>query len=751
MENINAGWEFQKLPEVTINEIHKNPFFPTDRNKFEQIALPHTWYKDGESYKGTALYKKRLLLSCGSEKKVFLNFEAAERWCEVFVNRHYAGGHKGGYSAFTLDITEYCDVDGYNDIYVFVCNRSWDEISPLTGDFTVFGGLYRNVNLMVTEKICFDRTYFGTSGVIARADLNSDGDGVIQTETHVLCMDETLVKQVYQVFAPDNQLVFSCEMPWKETFEFSIENPVRWEVLGTKALYRLHTELWSDGKMMDSLDISFGFRRVFVDPEKGFFLNGNHLKINGVAKHQDYGGVFHATGMEQWSQDIGDILDIGANSVRLSHYQHPQAMYQLCDELGLIVWAEIPMLKMTEHTALFENACLQLKELILQNMHHPCICFWGIQNEIAMFGEHEWMYEKLEKMNELVKKLDPARISACANLFCVENSSPLNRITAAVGYNIYFGWYYGEMKDNREFVDQFHRDNPDLALGITEYGVDCNPAFHSECPKVKDYSEEFQALYHETVYPVFRERDYIWGTYVWNLYDFSSEIREEGGVKYKNGKGLISYDRNIKKDAFYYYKAQWSAVPFVKIGESRFVNRTNPEITIKVYSNQKEVSLYVNGETHTRYSENGIFLFHNIGLKHGDNNVKAISGDCMDEAVFRRGEQPDSSYVFVDPNPGLNVKNWFLDEVEEALMFPEGRFSIRESCAALLENDEAMTVIREFSPELAKAMKERQSFMPLERILSYMKKEISEEQCKTLNQRLTEIEKEMPHSEKTWR
>lgn len=741
MENINSGWEFQKLPDVNIDEMSEKPFFPIGKDGFERIDLPHTWYKDGESYKGTALYKKRLLLSCGSKKRVFLNFEAAERWCEVFVNGHYAGGHKGGYSAFTFEITKFCDLDGYNDLCVFVDNRSWDMISPLAGDFTIFGGLYRDVNLIVTEETCFDRTYYGTSGVIVCADLSSDGAGRIQAETHVLSMDDKPVTQLFKVFGPDNQQVFESEVPFSEKNDIYIENPVLWEGMGKAALYRLHTELCVDGKTKDSLDICFGFRSVSIDSEKGFFLNGQHIKINGVAKHQDYGEVFNAVGMEQWNQDISDILDLGANSVRLSHYQHPQPMYRLCDENGLIVWAEIPMLKMTKDIGGFENACLQLKELILQNMHHPSICFWGIQNEIAMFSEQEWMYEKLRNMNDLVKTLDSTRISACANLFCVKNESPLNQITEAVGYNIYFGWYYGDMKDSEDFVDQFHKDNPHLALGITEYGADCNLAYHSECPKVKDYSEEFQALYHESVYPVFRERDYLWGTYVWNLYDFSSEIRDEGGVKFKNCKGLISYDRKIKKDAFYYYKSQWSDLPFVKIGESRFVNRLNPEMTVKVYSNQKEVSVYVNGEVFTQSSENGIFLFKNVCLKNGENTVKAVSGNCMDTAVFQKTEQQDSSYIFIDPNPGLNVRNWFLDETEEAEMFPENRFSIRDSCAAILENDQAMSVIKEFLPELAKQMNERQSPMPLDRILNHMKKDISEEQCKLLNQKLTKIEK----------
>ena len=210
------------------------------------------------------------------------------------------------------------------------------------------------------------------------------------------------------------------------------------------------------------------------------------------------------------------------------------------------------MLRLEEDPKVLENACSQMRELILQNIHHPSICFWGIQNEIAMFGENDYSYEAMGKLEQLVKSLDQSRISACANLYCVENGSQLNRITDAVGYNIYFGWYYGEMKDNLDFVENFHRDNPNIPLGITEYGVDCNLAFHSDQPKVKDYSEEYQVLYHETVYPMFRSKEYVWGTYIWNFYDFSSEIRDEGGVKYKNTKGLITFNRQTKKDAFYY-------------------------------------------------------------------------------------------------------------------------------------------------------------------------------------------------------
>lgn len=742
MENINIGWEFQKLPQADIREIKEGAFFPIDENQFIQVNLPHTWYEDGAGYKGTVIYRKKVRLACEDFKRVFIQFGAADRWCKVFINGHYAGEHKGGYSAFAFEISQYWELEEENEISVFLDNQAWDEISPLTGDFTVFGGLYRDVTVMMTDSVCFDRTYYGTSGVIVKADVAADGTGTVSVEPHILGAPVETADAVCRISSPEHQTAATWAGGVANLGDIRVDNPVLWDGKRQAALYHLHMELQVEGKTVDSLDIPFGFRDISIDSQDGFFLNGNHVKINGVAKHQDTAGVFHATGQQQWQQDMDDIMEIGANSVRLSHYQHPQEMYDLCDEKGLIVWAEIPMMKMTDSKALFDNACNQLRELILQNMHHPSICFWGIQNEIAMFGENELMVQRIKEMDALVKSLDSTRISACANLFCVKNESPLNRITAAVGYNIYFGWYYGEMKDNGEFAESFHRENPDIPLGITEYGVDCNLAFHSEEPKVKDYSEEYQALYHETVYPMFRDRAYIWGTYVWNLYDFSSEIREEGRIKYKNGKGLISYNRESKKDAFYYYKAQWSSEPFVKIAQSRFVNRAQPEITVKVYSNQKKVTLSVNGKTYTQNSDDGIFLFAEIRLNKGENMVRATSGECMDEAVFCGVEQPDPSYAFVDPNPGLNVKNWFIDEVEEEKMFPKGKLSIRESCTTLLGNEEAMAVIGTLLPELAKQMKERQSPMPLERILSYMKNQISEEQCKTLNERLTKIENE---------
>lgn len=736
MQNINLGWKFKKLPKMDINTM--SAVTGIEENGFETVDLPHTWYRDGAGYQGTVLYKKNVRIETDSSKRVFLHFGAADRFCKVFVNGQYVGEHKGGYSAFAFDITNQCRWMADNEIVVLLDNRSFNQISPLAGDFTVFGGLYRDVTLYITEKSCFDRTFYGTNGVIVRAVV-AEKMGKIVVENHTILCENAQI--AYTVKNAAGEVVLEQTQPLKSKVELTVPHPALWCGKKAPVMYTLQAALLVDGKKTDETEVRFGFRTISVDAQQGFFLNGEHMKIQGVAKHQDFGGVFCATTEEHLRKDLQDILEIGANSVRLSHYQHPQRMYELCDEAGLVVWAEIPMLKFLDDEALFENACSQMKELIYQNMHHPSICFWGIQNEIAMFGESQAMYDRMQELGALVQRMDDTRISACANLFCVKNDSALNTHTQAVGYNIYFGWYYGNMADNADFVDKFHQDNPNIPLGITEYGVDCNLAYHAYAPKVRDYSEEFQALYHETVYPIFREREYIWGTYVWNMFDFSSEIRDEGGVQYKNCKGLVTYDRKIKKDAFYYYKAQWSDEPFVKIAESRFVNREREKITVKVYSNQPSVSITVNGASYTVDSNTGVFCFENVRLQPGENKIIASAGAWTDQVTFLGVSEKDESYIFVDQNPGINVKNWFIDAVEEEKMFPTGMFSIREACNTIVECEEAIAVVEKFSKKLAEQMKERRGMMPLERILNYMKNEFSEDDCKRLNAALTKVKK----------
>lgn len=671
---------------------------------------------------------------------MFLSFEGVDKSCRVYLNGAKAGEHQGAYSTFRMDITEALR-NGNNLLTVLVNNEKGTDVNPISGDFTLFGGIYRDVKLILTPEIHFDPVWYGTDGVTASAVLTEDGTGKVEVKARTVVPEGMEADLEVSLWDADGNCV-CIETQKKEQAVLRVSDPVCWDGTKSPCLYTLKAALRSGETIEDLVELQIGFRRIAMDPEQGFFLNGRHLKLNGVAKHQDTAGKFSAAGEEEWQRDLALIREIGANAVRLSHYQHPQRFYDLCDSSGLIVWTEIPMLRLIEKETLVNNAEEQLKELILQNMHHPSICFYGVENEIAMFGETDFMHQEVKRLHELAKSLDPGRFTAAANLNSVEYDSPLNRITDVVGYNLYFGWYYGEMPDFAPFFDGFHSVNANVPFAVTEYGADCNTAFHSTAPKRKDYTEEFQALFHETVYPYIEERGYIWGSFVWNMFDFVSGIRNEGGVKYRNNKGLVTFDRQIRKDAFYYYKAKWSEEPFVHITGKRYQNRTGKCMDVKVYSNCPAVVLHTQDGEWSLDSSNGVFLFENIPLSGEEICVKAEAGNVSDTAEFRYVEEEDPSYVYVDPNPGPNVKNWFVDEVEKAKLFPAGRWSVMDTVNDLLTSSEAMALIDESSPELGEYMRDTVGTFTLEQVAAYAKTLIDEEAFMELNKKLVLIKKQ---------
>lgn len=732
IRNFNDGWGFKKgnceAPET---------FFPADA---QPVTLPHTWYEDGEYYQGDAYYQKLFPWKKEPGKRVFLSFEGVDKSCRVYLNGAKAGEHQGAYSTFRMDITEALR-NGNNLLTVLVNNEKGTDVNPISGDFTLFGGIYRDVKLILTPEIHFDPVWYGTDGVTASAVLTEDGTGKVEVKARTVVPEGMEADLEVSLWDADGNCV-CIETQKKEQAVLRVSDPVCWDGTKSPCLYTLKAALRSGETIEDLVELQIGFRRIAMDPEQGFFLNGRHLKLNGVAKHQDTAGKFSAAGEEEWQRDLALIREIGANAVRLSHYQHPQRFYDLCDSSGLIVWTEIPMLRLIEKETLVNNAEEQLKELILQNMHHPSICFYGVENEIAMFGETDFMHQEVKRLHELAKSLDPSRFTAAANLNSVEYDSPLNRITDVVGYNLYFGWYYGEMPDFAPFFDGFHSVNANVPLAVTEYGADCNTVFHSTAPKRKDYTEEFQALFHETVYPYIEERGYIWGSFVWNMFDFVSGIRNEGGVKYRNNKGLVTFDRQIRKDAFYYYKAKWSEEPFVHITGKRYQNRTGKCMDVKVYSNCPAVVLHTQDGEWSLDSSNGVFLFENIPFSGEGICVKAEAGNVSDTAEFRYVEEEDPSYVYVDPNPGPNVKNWFVDEVEKAKLFPAGRWSVMDTVNDLLTSSEAMALIDESSPELGEYMRDTVGTFTLEQVASYAKTLIDEESFMELNKKLVLIKKQ---------
>lgn len=728
VRDFNSNWTYKLQPWAATKV--------DEKLKGENINLPHTWYKDNDYYQGEGVYQKVFTYEPTEAHRVFVKFYGVDRICKVFLNGGEIGSHEGGYTLFGLELTEKL-VSGENILTVLVSNAKSETVSPLSGDFAVFGGIHRKVELIETQNTCFDRTYFGTDGIIFQTRVNEKGEGELYASAYVLGDDADIVYTIDDVESE------KCKADGNNSLQkvCTIESPDLWNGIDDTRLYTAKAQLYVAGKLVDTVEKNVGFRKISVDANKGFFLNDNHVKLHGVAKHQDTDGVFSAATMENWKQDMEIIHEIGANAVRLSHYPHPEEVYDLCDEIGFVVWAEIPLLKLTENEALFENAKHQLKEMILQNMHHPSICFWGIQNEIAIYGEFPYMAEKMHVLNDIVHELDSTRFSTCANLNVVHSDSTLNQVTDTTAYNIYYGWYYGQFEDHGKFLDEFHQVNPDMPLGISEYGADTNTQFHSDDPKVNDYTEEFQALYHETVYPMMAERDFVWGSFVWNMFDFTSPIRQAANIKNRNIKGLVTFDRKYRKNSFYYYKAMWSKEPFVQIASKKYVNRADENISIKVYSNQPEVTIIVNGKEYTGAVKNGSAIFDKVALAMGENRVVAKSGNTTDETVFNRQTEADQSYVYVDQNPGLNVRNWFLDEKEEAELFPEGFLSIRSTINELLDSDVALAAIDRRMPDVGEAIRDMVGTFTLDKFFQYAKPDYTEEEIKALNEELTKISK----------
>ena len=792
---INEGWQFKKIPDGNIRDLDgltgdikvgdsyvissvsdvmnapgvrdsgENAAVGERENEalsdingaesFVTVTLPHTWYRDDDPYRGLVLYQKTIQID-PDWKHVFVDIPGADQHAVVLADDRKIGEHRGAYGAFRCEIPE--ELLGHKEVKlrIFLTNVHDEGISPLTGDFTVFGGLYRGVNLLVTEhESFFDPTYYGTSGVILRTGIDGN-TGILNAEIHARTDKEAeIVAEITDPFGTLLTDVRSEEVDSESTnthasgsincsmvLTFRIPDVILWNGKTAPNLYKVKMKFVRAGETLDEVELETGFRDITINADKGLFLNGEHIKINGVAKHQDFKGCFNAVSRENIDRDFELIDEIGANSVRLSHYQHPQYTYETADKKGYLVWAEIPMLKMTDSEELKADAEEQLRELILQNIHHPSIYCWGIQNEIGMFRDAEFMHEELKKMQQLSHELDPSRLVTAANLYTVKFKSKFNSVTDMIGYNIYFGWYYGEMQDYRDYLNRFHSERPEMPLGVSEYGVDANIRLHSEVPMVRDYSEEYQALYHETVYPIFESRDYLYGSYVWNMFDFHSGLRKEGGQENINAKGLVTYDRNTRKDAFYYYKAKWSEEKFLHICSKRFVNRTKESIEIKVYTNLSDAVLYVDEKEFGSGTNdgNGRIVFSDVPLHEGENQIKVVAQGLQDECVFVRVDSEDKSYRLPGNNAGQAVKNWFLSDDD---VVREGYFSLKDTANDLLENPDARAVLEKYLPELVKFMTEK-DVIPLGLSMqSILSRDIPEGlDLKELNRELNQIKNE---------
>jgi beta-galactosidase len=761
--NINNDWKFcQQDEEQVMNKSYND-------NLWEAINVPHTWNAiDGANglnyYKGACWYRKEFNVDRSANgNKIFIEFNGSNSITDVYVNGHHMGQHKGGYSTFRFDITEAVESGCKNILSVKVDNTVVDDVYPQKADFTFYGGIYRDVNIIIVNPVHIDLSDYGSSGIyIVQEEISQEKASLLLKTRLVNSLVEEKKVRIWAdiVDAEGSVAAYAAKeviIPAGETMVVEtpaiIENPTLWNGRNNPYLYEAKVSIQSFNDTFDELSIPFGVRYFHVDPEKGFFLNGEHLPLNGVSRHQDRKDMGWAVTEKEKDEDMALIKEIGATSIRLAHYQHDQYFYDLCDREGLVIWAEIPFISVMSTSDLEgTNAKQQMIELIRQNFNHPSIMFWGIQNEIQIGGDRPEVRRLVKELNELTKQEDPTRLSTMANVSFVNEKDEYNFITDILGYNHYFGWYSGKPEDFVEWIDSYHKTNPKVALGISEYGVEGIVEYHNNDPKVRDYSEEYHALCHEKIWKIFETRPFLWSTYVWNMFDFGANIRDEGGVKGRNNKGLVTYDRKIKKDAFYMYKAHWSDEKFVHITSKRFVDRADESINLKIYSNCQQVTLYANGkELDSIVSDDKVFIFENIFLQEGMNAVRAVGRQdgavLVDTAFFNKVAEPNSSYETADEGKGESAENWFqmpdFSEVEiEEIEITEDVYSTRSTFGDLVKNEGTKEVLRKYMGKLDEhPMFAMTLGMTVEQVASMAKEVYTEKMMYMLNKDLTRIKK----------
>lgn len=756
--NFNDKWVF-------IKENH--PSYANKRiNGVEFITLPHCFNAiDGQNgegmYKGVCWYQKSFMITGEDlENYHFLEIGAASLVSEVYINGTLVNTSKCGFSMFRINVTKYLKV-GENLISIMVDNSYHNDVYPLMADFSFYGGIYRDVKLIKTKALHFDLLDNSRDGIYITQRKVEENCFRLSMKGNIINEDTSRQNIKVNITLRDREenlwFVKSLHLEVTDEIEFDfeeiIENPILWQGIENPYLYSLEVELYGEDQIYDQRSIEIGFRTVEINPEKGVFLNGKAMKLNGVARHQDFAGVGNAITREHMELDMSLIKEIGANSIRLSHYQHHDYFLSLCDREGMLVWAEIPFISApVTSDKTNQNAKDQLERLIKQGYNHCSIYCWGIQNEITIAAENDSIYEKVKELESMAKSLDDSRYTAQANIYSVADESPLNSCTDLLGYNLYYGWYYKEMQDLGSRLDEFHKARPDMPLMVSEYGVDTNPKFHSYNPTVRDYTEEYQLLFHYNALKTFKERPFVLGGYVWNMFDFGSDMRDEGGNKGKNQKGLVILDRTLKKDAFYLYKAFWSEIPFVKLAGSRFKNRHKALNDIVVLSNLNRIRLYLNNEfiKEMNLSE-AMKQFPDIKLQHGENKVKAEAFDedgtvYTDEMILNYVDTMDQSYVFIKPEEKTHVTNWFekfdLSNVEDVTV-KEGYYSTSDTIEALFENEQSKEVFQKYFDNMAEEPRFRvmMGLMTIDSMSKISRFNIPKELIHAINKELNVIKK----------
>lgn len=674
---LNEKWAFTKqASEVPVSMPERWDF----------VNLPHTWNAiDGQDggndyYRGKCFYAKEL--DCAElpvAARYYLEINGANASSDVYVNGTHMGHHDGGYSTWRTEITK--AMRGVVLLVIAVDNSVSDTVYPQVADFTFYGGLYRDVNLICVGESHFDLLGNGSQGIKLTPTLCEDR-ATVECEAYVTDPKPTQ-RIVWRICNREGDPIATAETD-AQRVTLTIESVHRWHGTRSPYLYTGEATLYENGETVDCVKTRFGFRMFEIDPERGFLLNGEEYPLRGVSRHQDRKGIGNALLREHHEEDIALILELGATTVRLAHYQHDQYFYDLCDERGLVVWAEIPYISHHMPTAR-ENTLSQMRELITQCYHHPSIVVWGLSNEITMKGDRDPdLLENHRILNELCHRLDPTRKTVIAAVSPCPIDSPYLRIPDAVSYNHYFGWYGGDTDMNGPWFDRFHREHPEIPIGCSEYGCEALD-WHTANPEQGDYTEEYQAYYHEELIKQLFSRPYLWATHVWNMFDFGADARAEGGENGQNHKGLVTFDRKYKKDAFYAYKAWLSNDPFVHLCGKRYVEREEPVTEVKVYSNLPEVELFANGKSVGKQrAEDHFFVF--CVPNEGETELLAVSGNCRDTAKLVRVEKFNERYRLCEKGA---VLNWFDVTVAD------GYFSLNDKVGAILAVPEGQRVLGE--------------------------------------------------------
>ena len=636
---------------------------------------------------GLGWYRQRFAVPAAMRgKRIWLEFDAASRTASVWLNGTKLGDHAGGFSRFRLDATDALRASGDNVLVVRTDNSApggkdatTADILPLTGDFFVHGGLYRPVRLIAVDPIHIDLADFGGSGVSAATTAATAATAQVDVRTRIanasrrsgaVRITASLIDTNGRVAASlQTAQTLAAAATQEAALKLTVANPHLWQGVEDPYLYTLAVDVTdARGRLLDRVRQPFGIRTIRIDPDAGLFLNGKHVQLRGVGYHQDHEGKGWAIDAADVAADVAILREMGVNAIRLTHYQHGQTIHDLADRYGLLLWDEIPLVsawtrrgELEPRAALVDNAQQQMRELIRQNGNHPSVVTWGIANEVDFGnsfpafltgypdGKTPDPMPLLKTLQDLTHREDPSRPTALATccegrLFDQGVAIPTTATAADLGgANRYFGWYFGVPGDLGPHLDMLHAKRPQQPLSVTEYGAGGATSIHSDDvlggpidSRGVTQPEEYESYVHEEAWRALKARPYLWGTFLWNAFDFATTIRAEGDAQDINTKGLVTYDRAIRKDAYYFYKANWSATPTVHITGRRYADRAYRVTDVRVYSNAATTDLLLNGRSLGQRSDcpDRICVWQNVALTAGNNALVARGGTVEDSLTW---------------------------------------------------------------------------------------------------------------------